>query len=254
MNCSMDINELREELIVLYNDTMTYKFDKETYVSEIKKLKKKYSGLLNDIAEICTASEPVPQEIISCIPEYVSSELRAIGSKRKKELAALDHKLNMVSFFMPLIGEAPADNAKEVTKQMADEWNRKMPGNKIGHSTYESINNGFRRGISCYISTAVYRSLDKPDDCYELTTLRNYRDSYLMSSEEGREIVKEYYNIAPTIVKRIDKKTDADDIYRGIWEQCLSPCIHLIEENKNEECRVLYSTMVRKLEKEYLYS
>ena len=112
MNCSMDINELREELIVLYNDTMTYKFDKETYVSEIKKLKKKYSGLLNDIAEICTASEPVPQEIISCIPEYVSSELRAIGSKRKKELAALDHKLNMVSFFMPLIGEAPADNAK----------------------------------------------------------------------------------------------------------------------------------------------
>lgn len=250
----MDINVLKKKMIILYNDTMAYKFDKETYVSDIRNLKKRYSGLLDGFAEVCTASETVPEEIITCIPEYVYEKLHAIGSRRKRELAALNHKLNMVSFFMPVIGEAPADNAKEVAKQMADEWNRKMPGNKIGYSTYESINNGFRRGISCYISTAVYRSLNKPDDCYELTTLRKYRDGYLMNSESGREIVKEYYNIAPTIVKRIEKKEDADDIYRQIWKEYLGPCIHLIEENKNEECRVLYSTMVRKLEKEYLYS
>ena len=149
----MEINVLKEQMITLYKETMTYKFDKETYESEIEKLKKKYRDLLNDIAEACESSEEIPGELISCIPDYVSEELRTAGSKRKKELAALDHKLNMVSFFMPLIGEAPSDRAKELTRQMTDAWNKKMPGNKIGHSTYESINGGFRRGLSCYIST-----------------------------------------------------------------------------------------------------
>lgn len=250
----MEINVLKEQMTALYKETMTYKFDKETYVSEIAKVKKKYHDLLNDIAEVCESSEEIPGELITCIPDYVSEELRAAGSKRRKELAALDHKLNMVSFFMPLIGEAPSDKAKELTRQMADAWNRKMPGNKIGHSTYESINGGFRRGLSCYISTAVYRSLDKPDDCYELTTLRKYRDTYLMESEEGRKIVEEYYNIAPTIVNRIGRRADADEIYHGIWDSYLEPCIRLIETDRKEECRDLYITMVRTLEKEFLYS
>ena len=250
----MEINVLKEQMITLYKETMTYKFDKETYESEIEKLKKKYRDLLNDIAEACESSEEIPGELISCIPDYVSEELRTAGSKRKKELAALDHKLNMVSFFMPLIGEAPSDRAKELTRQTADAWNKKMPGNKIGHSTYESINGGFRRGLSCYISTAVYRSLNKPDDCYELTTLRKYRDEYLLSTQSGQKIVEEYYNIAPTIVKRISRQDDAGAIYRGIWEDYLSPCIRLIEEGRKEECKNRYSEMVRMLEKEYLYS
>ena len=131
----MEINVLKEQMTALYKETMTYKFDKETYVSEIAKVKKKYHDLLNDIAEVCESSEEIPGELITCIPDYVSEELRAAGSKRRKELAALDHKLNMVSFFMPLIGEAPSDKAKELTRQMADASNRKMPGNKIGHST-----------------------------------------------------------------------------------------------------------------------
>ena len=93
-----------------------------------------------------------------------------------------------------------------------------------------------------------------PDDCYELTTLRAYRDGYLSGTEEGRRIVEEYYNIAPTIVKRIDRQENADEIYRGIWDEYLRPCIRLIEKDEKEECKELYITMVRSLEKEYLYS
>ena len=75
-----------------------------------------------------------------------------------------------------------------------------------------------------------------------------------MSSESGKEIVEEYYNIAPTIVKRIGRREDAGAIYKGIWEQYLRPCIRLIEEGRKEECKDRYSEMVRTLEKEYLYS
>ena len=77
--------------------------------------------------------------------------------------------------------------------------------------------------------------------------LRDYRDQYLLGSKEGMNTVNEYYNIAPTIVKRINRQVDSAGIYAGI-------CVRLIEEDKKEECRKLYSDMVRKLEKKYLYS
>ena len=68
------------------------------------------------------------------------------------------------------------------------------------------------------------------------------------------ETVNEYYNIAPTIVKRIDRQEDSASIYAGIWQDYLSPCVRLIEEGKKKECQMLYSDMVRKLERKYLYS
>ena len=64
---------------------------------------------------------------------------------------------------------------------------------------------------------------------------------------------QEYYDIAPTIVKRINKRTDRREVYESIWEQYLSPCIKLIEEDKNTECQEIYSQMVRELQKEYLF-
>ena len=77
---------------------------------------------------------------------------------------------------------------------------------------------GLKKEFYCYITTAVCKSLNKPDDCYELNLLREYRDQYLMGTKDG-EICKEYYNIAPTIVKRIDRSPDASEIYADIWEK-----------------------------------
>lgn len=245
---------LRNEMIELYNKTFNYKFQKKTYESDIEELKKIYGGVLTQVAKACEGPENELLEVASYVPEYVAEEIAAIKNKRKRELAALDYNMNMVSYFVPLIGEAPSLLAEDMTKKMVEIWNEKMPEYKIGHSTFHSIQGGFKKGVFCYITTAVCQSLNKPDDCYELTTLRKYRDEYLLASPEGEEIVEEYYNIAPTIVKRIGKEENAADIYRKIWEEYLSPCIRLIEEGKKEECKYVYSDMVKKLEKRYLYS
>lgn len=250
----METERLLQELKELYTETQSYEFHKSSYDRYMDQLRERYDALLAETARACDGSEEVMELIASCIPEYVKGELDKIESKRKRDLKALDYKMNMVSFYMPLIGEMPSLQAKTLTKRMVELWNGMMPEQKIGHSTYESIKGGFKKGLFCYITTAVCRSLDKGDDCYELTTLREYRDGYLLHSEGGREIVEEYYDIAPTIVKRIDRKDDAEQIYRGIWEEYLSPCIRLIEEERREECRELYITMVRRLEKDYLYS
>lgn len=250
----METDRLLENLRELYDAALEYEFHKSSYEKYMESLKSKYADLLEETAGICDRTEDGLERIAACIPEYVCGELDKISSKRKRDLAALDHKMNMVSYFVPLIGEIPSLQVKTLTERMVEVWNEKMPEYKIGHSTYDSIRGGFKKGIFCYITTAVCRSIDKPDDCYELNTLRAYRDGYLSETEEGRRIVEEYYNIAPTIVKRIDRQEDAHNIYRGIWEEYLSRCIRLIEEDEKDKCKELYISMVRSLEKEYLYS
>ena len=250
----MEINRLQKELTDLYRTTMDYEFQKATYDNRMDSLKKTYEELLEETASACDASEGALESLAACVPEYVAERLAAQPSRRKREMRSLDHKMNMVSYFLPLMGLAPTEKAQQLTQRMVDIWNEKMPEYKIGHSTYESIKGGFEKGIFCYITTAVCRSMDKPDDCYELTTLRRYRDGYLADTKEGSEIIREYYNIAPTIVKRIDRQDNSDGIYRKIWEDYLNPCIRLIEEGRNDDCKELYIRMVRSLEKKYLYS
>ena len=251
----MDHENLKAEMISLFEETAEYakKFHKKTYASDMDILLNRHGALLGRIREAFEESDEALEAAAALIPEYAAGQLAAIPSKRKRDLACLDYNMNMVSFFVPLLGEINSVKTKEFTEKIIEIYNQKLPDNKIGHSTREQIQGGFKKGL-CYITTAVCRSLDKPDDRYELTLLRDYRDQYLLGSKEGMNTVNEYYNIAPTIVKRINRQVDSAGIYAGIWQDYLSPCVRLIEEDKKEECRKLYSDMVRKLEKKYLYS
>lgn len=250
----MDMTTLQTSLTDVYKETMGYSFQRDTYERDMQKLTEKYQDLLNALEEACCASGEASEQIASCVPEYVLGELEKISSKRKRDKEAFAHNMNMVTFFMPFLGQAPSLPVKDTVKRMVEIWNGKLPCEKISYTTYDSIQAGFKRGTFCYITTAVCRTLGRPDDCGELETLRDYRDHYLMSDPEGESLVQEYYNIAPTIVKRIGKSGKADEIYRDIWEEYLSPCIRLIEQDRKEDCRSLYTSMVKKLEEQYLYS
>lgn len=249
----MEKEKIRNGLTAVFEETMDCKFRKKHYASDMEEMLKKYTAFLQDMMEQCEKSEEIMEFVIPCIPEYALSRLQKISSKRKRELTAFDYNLNMVAYFLPLLGEMESEKKEDLIKAITERWNKQIPDAKIAYTSYENIKKGFRRSVFCYITTAVCRSLGRPDDCYELNTLRDYRDSYLLSSDEGREMVQEYYNIAPTIVKRIDKKAEADKIYKDIWNTYLSPCITMIENGENEKCRDLYSSMVRKLEAQYLY-
>jgi len=83
--------------------------------------------------------------------------------------------------------------------------------------------------------------------------LKQYRDEYLARTEEGKAVIAQYYDTAPTIVRRISKREDKREIYRHLYEQYISPCVQCIEAEKNEECKVLYQEMVEGLIQEYLH-
>lgn len=182
----------------------------------------------------------------------VAAEESLMQEKKKNKRANLlvDYNLSLVVYLYPAVLKYEGESGKLFSEKLAVAWKEHFPDTNVSPATFEQINGGFKRKF-CYITTAACTTLGRPDDCYELNCFRKYRDTYLLTTEEGEAIVQEYYDIAPTIVKHINREKNSDKIYAAIWEKYLAPCLQLIEEDKNEECQLLYTRMVRELEKQY---
>ena len=103
----------------------------------------------------------------------------------------------------------------------------------------------------CFVTTAVCESFGKPDDCYELTTFRKFRDGWLAFQPDGKDLIAEYYAIAPKIVEKINRLADSAQIYKNIWQRYLEPCLNFIKSGDNLACKNKYVEMVRELKKIY---
>lgn len=103
---------------------------------------------------------------------------------------------------------------------------------------------GSEAGSGCFITTATLRALgeDTGDTSPQLTTLRHYRDTWLLANHP--DDIAEYYRIAPQVVASINTKEDAPQIWRLLWTQYLSPALTLIAAGKNEEAYQQYREMV----------
>lgn len=181
----------------------------------------------------------------------VEEELKGLRGKKKEELQ-LDYNLSMVVYVFPALLETNQKSGQAWIDVLAAVWKKHFPKTELKAATSKEINAGFRYRF-CYITTAVCESQKKPDDCYELSLLRSFRDDYLLQSPDGEAMVHEYYDVAPSIVKHIGRREDADQIYEDIWQQYLSPCIRLIEADRKEECVELYRHMVYDLKEQYFH-
>lgn len=98
----------------------------------------------------------------------------------------------------------------------------------------------------CFLTSACVSHRGLPDDCEELTILRNFRDQYLKQSAEGTELVKFYYKIAPEIVRKIEQSSEKDSFYDEIYTR-IRACVEMIKKEQFQETRNLYISMVRDL-------
>lgn len=166
--------------------------------------------------------------------------------QKKKENVLMKYNLGMVTYVIPMFRYGRMDACEEIVDCMIERWNDHDLELKISKSEFEQIQGGFKSRL-CYITTAVCASLGKPDDCYELNLMRRYRDEYLVNQKGGEEIVAEYYDIAPTIVNRINRMENSEDVYADIWSRYLHPCVSMIESDNLEACRKIYTDMVYSL-------
>lgn len=104
----------------------------------------------------------------------------------------------------------------------------------------------------CFISTACVKAKGLPDDCEELKTLRNFRDTELISTAEGKALVDRYYEIAPKILWKIDQEDNSAAIYHNLYYNLVLKSVELINARKMEEAKNNYMTIVEKLEQKYL--
>jgi hypothetical protein len=95
-------------------------------------------------------------------------------------------------------------------------------------------------GDDCFLTSACTHSKQLPDDCYELQTLRNFRDSYMKSSIKGNELVANYYNIAPTIVRKINRLKNKNEVYDYLYQTLVLPSLQYIESGEKETAMVYY--------------
>lgn len=251
---------IKEQLISLYDEMFEKvdRFCKASYNNIFLEAFRKYEELVDGISDYLEETpkeerKKVIDELAHVLPVYVKEKVKLLPEKDIRSLE-VNYNLNMAIYVLPIITYSHDNYCEKVARRIVEVWNDiKVTSLNLGYSTYEDIAGGFKKKL-CYITTAVCEHQQKPDNCYELVTLRNYRDEYLMQTKAGQEMVEEYYNIAPGIVMVINMQKDADEIYQHIYEEYLTPCIHYIEEENNEECRDLYMQMVCSLQKKYLYS
>jgi len=119
-------------------------------------------------------------------------------------------------------------------------------------SKVKTINKVKKKGedLMCFLTTACVGFYALPDDCKELTTLRMYRDNYLLKNDSGKKLVKEYYDVSPRIVSIINKDEKRAHSYKYIYSEVKKACT-AINNHENMRAKTIYTNMVNSLRKKY---
>ena len=100
----------------------------------------------------------------------------------------------------------------------------------------------------CFLTSACTAARGLPDDCHELTVLRNFRDNWLKNQPEGVLLIAHYYEVAPKIVEAIDKLENRLEIWDEVYREMVVPCVEMIQQERCQEALELYRGMTGKLE------
>lgn len=120
---------------------------------------------------------------------------------------------------------------------------------KQGHGVEEEY-----RAPNCYLTTAACEAVGLPDDCWELQTLRRFRDTALPLLDEGHADIARYYAEAPTALKQLRRKPGAHKQLLKIYWQTILPCCILAHFGANKLCHRLYRRQHHRLCQTFLSS
>lgn len=124
---------------------------------------------------------------------------------------------------------------------------------KTGTGTITDTTNGEKQttNVGCYLTTACMRHMQNKfdDNCYELTTLRWFRDNFV-----SKEDIELYYKKAPLIVEAIENTPNNNSVYNDIYENVIMPCVRAIENKEYGSAYKRYKDNILSLEKKYIVS
>lgn len=104
---------------------------------------------------------------------------------------------------------------------------------------------------TCFLTTAFCEIKGYDDDCYELQTLRKFRNEYIANISEGQSLLEEYMVVGPKIADKIIHDDDRETIADEMGINYIYPAIELINNNRLEEAKDVYVSMVNMLKEKY---
>ena len=233
-------------------------FTRHTYKTAFDEYKGRQKDLI-DAVELAASQEEDPDRFISNqVSRFLAGYVREIneekqGKGRADAQIVMHHYVMVLTVYVvPMLVDLHTDTANKMADEIIRQWKALFPKYPFKKGKFEIFNKSFRKTVLCFITTAVCRSLGRQDDCEELNTFRAFRDSYMMQTPERAEDVRHYYEIAPAIVEAIDARSDAEEIYRQIWEEDLSVCFAAIREGRYDEAHRRYREMTERLEQTYV--
>ena len=99
------------------------------------------------------------------------------------------------------------------------------------------------RDNNCFITTACVKHYGLSDDCYQLNTLRKFRDGYLSKSDANKTLIHQYYSIAPNLVNLLESDINRNHLFNEIFLKINRACA-AIEKRKFENAKKIYSDAV----------
>ncbi len=113
------------------------------------------------------------------------------------------------------------------------------------YSSGGSGNSSGGSGVCCFTKAFCdYKGF--ADNCYELEILRKFRDTHLIKTAFGKDLVKKYYANSPRLIKAIDVRKDKNDIYEYICNKIYG-IITLLENGEFKNAINTYLTFNREL-------
>ncbi|MEO1045777.1 MAG: CFI-box-CTERM domain-containing protein [Pseudomonadota bacterium] len=80
-----------------------------------------------------------------------------------------------------------------------------------------------RAGRACFLTTAACDVIGLADDCWELESLRRFRDGWLARQPHGRDAIATYYREAPAVAARL--RTQPRKLLKLYWTRILPSAI-----------------------------
>lgn len=113
----------------------------------------------------------------------------------------------------------------------------------------EEFTGGEPTESNCFLTTACVEYKGLEDNCYELETLRELRDNYMLNNPKLSETVKQYYQIAPKLIKQIKEKGLESKIFPAIYSALVKPSVNLIEFGLNQQAVEHYKKKTEQLQR-----
>ncbi len=138
------------------------------------------------------------------------------------------------------MGKSPKDTGGPVVKTGPTAGENRSR-NKDGEWRKKRSDSGKSKksGGLCFLTTAACQFKGLPDNCHELEVLREFRDNYLLTTDDGRNMVEEYYSIAPDISRKLNSKSDLEEVWLVVRK-----CVRSIETQQYQQAICTYKSMV----------